>query len=198
MRCTFCATGKGGFARNLQAHEIVDQVLTIQEAFGERVSNVGALLMPFVLLAFSTDSILLRPAPVHLLHKCVVVSRYNRKRKVLIRNSTSILQSCACTTHRERFASTQSMPASFDFASLLCSLHGYGRAAAQSQSGCERHRPAARPPRHCSTQDLGVHSGRPQSNPEACDAQAAVQARSIAPRAKPAAARAACSISEEL
>ena len=25
MRCTFCATGKGGFARNLQAHEIVDQ-----------------------------------------------------------------------------------------------------------------------------------------------------------------------------
>lgn len=41
MRCTFCATGKGGFARNLQAHEIVDQVLTIQEQFGTRVSNVG-------------------------------------------------------------------------------------------------------------------------------------------------------------
>ena len=41
MRCTFCATGKGGFARNLKAHEIVDQVLTVQEAFGTRVSNVG-------------------------------------------------------------------------------------------------------------------------------------------------------------
>eukprot|EP00891_Asterochloris_glomerata_P009940 jgi/Astpho2/9940/Aster-06646 len=40
MRCTFCATGKGGFARNLKAHEIVDQVLTVQEAFGTRVSNV--------------------------------------------------------------------------------------------------------------------------------------------------------------
>jgi adenine C2-methylase RlmN of 23S rRNA A2503 and tRNA A37 len=26
MRCTFCATGKGGFARNLMPHEIVDQV----------------------------------------------------------------------------------------------------------------------------------------------------------------------------
>lgn len=25
MRCTFCATGKGGFARNLKPHEIVDQ-----------------------------------------------------------------------------------------------------------------------------------------------------------------------------
>lgn len=40
MRCTFCATGKGGFARNLGAHEIVDQVLTVQERFGKRVSNV--------------------------------------------------------------------------------------------------------------------------------------------------------------
>jgi len=40
MRCTFCATGKGGFARNLLPHEIVDQVLTVQEQFGARVSNV--------------------------------------------------------------------------------------------------------------------------------------------------------------
>ena len=40
MRCTFCATGKGGFARNLMPHEIVDQVLTVQEEFGQRVSNV--------------------------------------------------------------------------------------------------------------------------------------------------------------
>jgi len=40
MRCTFCATGKGGFARNLMPHEIVDQVLTVQEGFDRRVSNV--------------------------------------------------------------------------------------------------------------------------------------------------------------
>jgi 23S rRNA (adenine2503-C2)-methyltransferase len=40
MRCTFCATGQGGFARNLRAHEILDQVLTVQEAFARRVSNV--------------------------------------------------------------------------------------------------------------------------------------------------------------
>lgn len=41
MRCSFCATGKGGFARNLKAHEIMDQVMTVQEEFGSRVSNVG-------------------------------------------------------------------------------------------------------------------------------------------------------------
>jgi 23S rRNA (adenine2503-C2)-methyltransferase len=40
MACDFCATGKGGFTRNLKAHEIVDQVLTVQEDFGRRVSNV--------------------------------------------------------------------------------------------------------------------------------------------------------------
>ena len=40
MACDFCATGKGGFSRNLKAYEIADQVLTVQEDFGERVSNV--------------------------------------------------------------------------------------------------------------------------------------------------------------
>lgn len=40
MACDFCATGKGGFSRNLKRHEIVDQVLTVQEDFGQRVSNV--------------------------------------------------------------------------------------------------------------------------------------------------------------
>lgn len=40
MNCDFCATGKGGFTRNLQAYEIIDQVLTVQEDFGQRVSNV--------------------------------------------------------------------------------------------------------------------------------------------------------------
>lgn len=40
MACDFCATGKGGFIRNLARHEIVDQVLTVQEDFGQRVSNI--------------------------------------------------------------------------------------------------------------------------------------------------------------
>ncbi|KAH7431283.1 hypothetical protein KP509_08G040900 [Ceratopteris richardii] len=40
LRCSFCATGKGGYGRNLKAHEIVDQVLTIEKLFQHRVSNV--------------------------------------------------------------------------------------------------------------------------------------------------------------
>lgn len=40
MACDFCATGKGGFLRNLATHEIVDQVLTVQEDFKQRVSHI--------------------------------------------------------------------------------------------------------------------------------------------------------------
>jgi hypothetical protein len=50
MRCTFCATGKGGYARNLLPHEIVDQVLAVQEEFGKRVSNVGVPCIHFCCL----------------------------------------------------------------------------------------------------------------------------------------------------
>lgn len=40
MACDFCATGKGGFSRNLATHEIIDQVLTVQADFQRRVSHV--------------------------------------------------------------------------------------------------------------------------------------------------------------
>ncbi len=40
MACDFCATGKEGFTRNLHVYEIIDQVLTVQEDFGRRVTNV--------------------------------------------------------------------------------------------------------------------------------------------------------------
>lgn len=40
MACDFCATGKGGFVRNLQPYEIIDQVLTVQAEFGQRVSHI--------------------------------------------------------------------------------------------------------------------------------------------------------------
>ncbi|MBE9190950.1 23S rRNA (adenine(2503)-C(2))-methyltransferase RlmN [Gloeocapsopsis crepidinum LEGE 06123] len=40
MACDFCATGKGGFMRNLAVHEIIDQVLTVQEDFQRRVSHI--------------------------------------------------------------------------------------------------------------------------------------------------------------
>lgn len=55
MGCDFCATGKGGFARNLETSEIVDQVLTVQEDFGRRVSNVVFMGMGEPLL--NTDNV---------------------------------------------------------------------------------------------------------------------------------------------
>ena len=40
MECAFCATGQEGFTRNLTATEIVDQVVSVQKDFDQRVSNV--------------------------------------------------------------------------------------------------------------------------------------------------------------
>jgi 23S rRNA (adenine2503-C2)-methyltransferase len=38
--CAFCASGAGGFVRNLDAGEIVEQVLALQDETGERVGHV--------------------------------------------------------------------------------------------------------------------------------------------------------------
>ncbi len=40
MACDFCATGKMGYKRNLAPHEILDQVLTIQDELQRRVSHI--------------------------------------------------------------------------------------------------------------------------------------------------------------
>ncbi|MBN2619658.1 23S rRNA (adenine(2503)-C(2))-methyltransferase RlmN [candidate division WOR-3 bacterium] len=40
LKCSFCATGLMGFTRNLAAHEIADQVRTIQETIGQKATNV--------------------------------------------------------------------------------------------------------------------------------------------------------------
>ncbi len=40
MACRFCATGKEGLQRSLEVNEIVDQVLTSQEVFNRRPSNI--------------------------------------------------------------------------------------------------------------------------------------------------------------
>ena len=40
MGCIFCATGQEGFTRNLSVGEIIDQVLIVQNDFGERVTNL--------------------------------------------------------------------------------------------------------------------------------------------------------------
>lgn len=56
MACDFCATGKGGYKRNLARHEIIDQVLTVQEDFQQRVSHVVFMGMGEPLL--NTDHLL--------------------------------------------------------------------------------------------------------------------------------------------
>jgi len=43
MGCAFCATGKGGFHRNLAPGEIFDQVALIADDFGQRVTNAVAM-----------------------------------------------------------------------------------------------------------------------------------------------------------
>lgn len=40
VNCTFCATGRGGFVRNLSTGEMVEQVLTIQRDTGLKVTNI--------------------------------------------------------------------------------------------------------------------------------------------------------------
>jgi 23S rRNA (adenine2503-C2)-methyltransferase len=43
MGCTFCATGRAGFTRNLTCGEMVRQVLLVADDFGRRVSNAVAM-----------------------------------------------------------------------------------------------------------------------------------------------------------
>jgi 23S rRNA (adenine2503-C2)-methyltransferase len=38
--CKFCASGLDGFSRNLRANEIVDQIIAIERASGEKIDNV--------------------------------------------------------------------------------------------------------------------------------------------------------------
>lgn len=46
MRCSFCATGKGGYARNLTKAEIVGQVIAVRSAFEERARAKAAASSP--------------------------------------------------------------------------------------------------------------------------------------------------------
>lgn len=70
MACTFCATGKGGFTRNLKSYEIVDQVLSVQEDFQRRVSNVVFMGMGEPLL--NLDAVV---AAVHSLNQDVGIGQ---------------------------------------------------------------------------------------------------------------------------
>ncbi len=40
MGCKFCLTGKGGLKRNLEAYEIVDQVIAVRRLLNKRITNI--------------------------------------------------------------------------------------------------------------------------------------------------------------
>ncbi len=67
--CVFCATADSGFVRNLTAGEIVDQVITLQERAGARVTHVVFMGMGEPLLNLANVL-----AAVHILHNEVGIS----------------------------------------------------------------------------------------------------------------------------
>lgn len=69
VACTFCATADCGFIRNLTAGEIVDQVLTLQERSGKRITHVVFMGMGEPLLNF--DNLI---KAVHLLNDEIGIS----------------------------------------------------------------------------------------------------------------------------
>lgn len=69
MRCTFCATGLGGYTTNLTAGEIVDQILHLQRVTGKRVDHVGVMGMGEPLL--NLDAVL---AALRLAHEELGIS----------------------------------------------------------------------------------------------------------------------------
>ncbi len=74
--CRFCATAQMGFSRNLTAGEIVDQVLTLQEQSGERISHVVYMGMgePLWNLQAVVQSILLLNREVGISQRHITVS----------------------------------------------------------------------------------------------------------------------------
>ncbi|MDJ1184520.1 23S rRNA (adenine(2503)-C(2))-methyltransferase RlmN [Roseofilum casamattae] len=70
LACDFCATGKGGFQRHLQPHEIIDQVLTVQNDFQRRVSHIVFMGMGEPLL--NLDNVL---QALHCLNKDVGIAQ---------------------------------------------------------------------------------------------------------------------------
>lgn len=76
MACDFCATGKGGFVRNLAPNEIIDQVLTVQEDFQRRVSHVVFMGMgePLLNIANTVAAIKSLNQDVGIGQRCITVS----------------------------------------------------------------------------------------------------------------------------
>lgn len=84
MDCDFCATGKGGFTRNLKAYEIIDQVLTIQSDFERRVTHVVFMGMGEPLLNLQEVLLAIRSIneDIGIGGRCITVSSVGVKGKI--------------------------------------------------------------------------------------------------------------------
>src|SRR6266446_6892794 len=63
--CKFCASGLEGFSRNLHANEIVDQIIAVERASGEKIDNIVFMGMgePFANFENLTRAIRIINAP---------------------------------------------------------------------------------------------------------------------------------------
>lgn len=80
LECVFCLTGKLGFIRNLQVHEIINQILTIERDLGEkkRISNIVIMGMGEPLLNYKNMikalKIIVSPYALNYSHRRVSLS----------------------------------------------------------------------------------------------------------------------------
>ncbi|MCX7793289.1 MAG: 23S rRNA (adenine(2503)-C(2))-methyltransferase RlmN [Thermodesulfovibrionales bacterium] len=84
MGCVFCLTGKIGFRRNLYAHEIVDQVITVKREFPE-ITNVVFMGMgePLLNLENTVESIRRLTSFMHFSPRKITVSTCGIPHKIM-------------------------------------------------------------------------------------------------------------------
>lgn len=85
IACDFCATGKKGYDRNLKTHEIVDQVLTVQEDFQRRVSHVVFMGMgePLLNLKAVISAVKILNQDMHISQRSITISTVGLPQKII-------------------------------------------------------------------------------------------------------------------
>ncbi len=106
LACGFCATGRGGFQRDLEAWEMVDQVLQVRSIYEGRIRNVVLMGMGEPLLNY--------PA---VLTACRVLNRHLRigSRRITISTAGIVPGILRLATEPEQFRLAVSLNASNDW-----------------------------------------------------------------------------------
>jgi 23S rRNA (adenine2503-C2)-methyltransferase len=130
MACNFCATGKSGFTRHLQPHEIIDQVLTVQEDFNRRVSHIVFMGMgePLANLDALIGSILVLNRDVGISQRSMTVSTVGIPHKIRQLAEHKLQVTLAVSLHAPNQAlRTQLIPTAehYPFADLMGECREY-------------------------------------------------------------------------